>query len=138
MFQHDTRAHAARPFLLFGRSAAAPVFATDSGLFHDADGELLQPVVDCLARPKTMATTWRLYAWWQWIASTQLVAQSTERDAQQVRDFVVGIIGPTTVRVAFGHARHSAVLFGVMVCTMKTKNSRNDHTKSHRSLLAFA
>jgi hypothetical protein len=30
------------------------------------------------------------------------------------------------------------VLFGVVVGTMKTKTSRNDHTKSHRSLLAFA
>ena len=84
-----------------------------------------------------MATTWRLDAWWQWIASTQLVAQPAKRDAQQVCDFVVGVIDPVAVRVAFGHARHSAVLFGVVVGTMKTETSRNNHSKPHRSLLRF-
>jgi predicted amino acid dehydrogenase len=87
-----------------------------------------------------MATTWRLDARWQWVAGTQLVAQSaqsTDRDAQQACNFVIGVVGPVAVRVAFGHARHSAVLFSVMVGAMKTKTSRNDHTKSHRGLLLF-
>ena len=110
------------------------MFTTDSGLFYYADRELLQPIVYRLARPKTMATTGRLDARWQWVAGTKLVAQSAKRDPQQVCYFVIGVIGSA----AFGHARHSAVLFGVMVGTMKTKTSRNDHIKSHRSLLVFA
>jgi hypothetical protein len=94
--------------------------------------------MDRLARPQAVTTTGWLNSWRQRVARTQLVAQSTDRDAQQACNFVIGVVGPVAVRVAFGHDRHSAVLFGGMVCTMKTKTSRNDHTKSHRSLLAFA
>ena len=85
-----------------------------------------------------MPTAGRLDTWRQWVAGTKLVAQPTERDAQQVCNFIIGVIGPTTARVAFGHARHSAVLFSVMVGTMKTETSRNNHTKAPRSLLPFA
>ena len=59
-------------------------------------------------------------------------------DAQQVCNFIIGVIGPTTARVAFGHTRHSSVLLGVMIGTMRTETSRNNHRKAHRRLLRFA
>ena len=80
-----------------------------------------------------MATTGWLDARWQWVAGTKLVPQSAERDAQQVRYFVVGAIGP----VAFGHARHSVFLFGVMEGTMEPETSREIHAKGGRLLSAF-
>jgi hypothetical protein len=93
--------------------------------------------MDPLARPQAVTTTGWLDAWRQRVARKQLVAQSTEGDAQHVCDFVVGVICSVAVRVAFGHARHSAVLFGVIVGTMKTETSRIDNTKAPRSLLRF-
>ena len=65
---------------------------TDSGLFHDADRELLQPIVYRLTWPKTTATTRRLDARWQWVAGTQLVAQPTKRDAQELGELGIAVV----------------------------------------------
>jgi len=68
------------------------VFAAARLLIHEADRELLQPLVKRLARPQTMPTTGRLDARWQWVAGTQLVAQSAERDAQEVGDLGISVV----------------------------------------------
>jgi hypothetical protein len=81
---------------LFGRSAAAISFATDTLLLRGPDRELFKPFVDRLKRPQTVPATGWLDARWQWVAGTQLVAQSTERDAQalgELRIFVVCGLG---------------------------------------------
>ena len=58
----------------------------------DADRELLQPIVYRLTWPQTTATTGWLDAWWKWVAGTQLVAQSTERDAQELGTFRIFVV----------------------------------------------
>ena len=66
--------------------------ATTRLLIHEVDRELLQPLVERLARPQTMPTTGRLDAQWQWVAVTKLVTQSTERYTQELGNLGISVV----------------------------------------------
>jgi hypothetical protein len=53
---------------------------------------MLQPFMDPLARPKAVTTTGWLDARRKWVAGTQLVAQSTERDAQELGELRIFVV----------------------------------------------